>query len=95
MNAKDKRFTTILDNLSRKLHKQGVEAKKIQACVITVAEEEELQHSDVTGCETPQALQNAAFYLCGMYLGLRGGDEHSDLKVSYLKVTIINRYKFQ
>ena len=59
MNAKDVRFTQIhnvLDNLARSLHKQGVGAKKKQARVVTLAEEEELWHTGVMGWETPQAL---------------------------------------
>ena len=82
MNTKDERFTklhTVLDNLSRKLHKDGIGALKLQARVVTDAEEEELWQSGVMGCETPRAQQNAVFYFCGIYLCLRGGDKHRGL----------------
>ena len=36
MNPKDERFTQVLNNLSRKLHKQGVGANKIHERVVTV-----------------------------------------------------------
>ena len=82
---KDERFTqihTVLDNLSHKLHKQGVGANKIQARVVTVSEEEQLWQSGVMGSDTPHTLQNSVFYLCGIYLCLRGGDEHRELKIT-------------
>ena len=85
MNPKDERFTqihTVLDNLSHKLHKQGVGANKIQARVVTVSEEEQLWQSGVMGSDTPHTLQNSVFYLCGIYLCLRGGDEHRELKIT-------------
>ena len=85
MNPKDEHFTqihTVLDNLSRKLHKQGFGANKIQARVVTVSEEEQLWQSGVMGSDTPHALQNSVFYLCGIYLCLRGGDEHRELKIT-------------
>ena len=70
MNPKDEHFTqihTVLDNLFRKLHKQGVGARKLQAHVVTDAEEQELWCSRVMGCGTPQTLQYAVFYLSVIY----------------------------
>ena len=53
--------------------------------VVTDAEEEELWRSGVMGCETPQALQNAVFYLCGIYLCLRGRKTNSNEEWKPLK----------
>ena len=85
MSGKDERFTqlhTVVDNLCRKLHKNRIGASKLQARVVTDAEEEELWRSSVMGCKTSRALQNAVFYFCGIYLCLRGGHEHRGLKLS-------------
>ena len=67
MNQKDERFKrihTVLDNLSRQLHKDGIGATKSQAQVVTVAEEKQLWTSGVLGTHSPEALQNAVFFFC-------------------------------
>ena len=89
MNQKDERFSrlhTVPDNLSRQLHKNGIGTSKVQARIVTFAEEEQLWASGAIGTETPEALQNAVFFYCGIYLCLRGGEEHRQLKLSQFKV---------
>ena len=55
----------------------------MQARIVTIAEEEQLWASGAIGTETPEALQNAVFFYCGIYLCLRGGEEH---RLSQFKV---------
>jgi hypothetical protein len=89
MNQKDQRFKrihTVLDNLSKKLHKDGIGASKVQARVVTIAEEDKMWTNGAMGTETPEALLNAVFFYCGIYLCLRGGEEHRALKYSQFKV---------
>ena len=71
MNTKDHCFSqvhTVLDNLACKLNEEGIEAKKNQACVVSVAEEAELWRTGTMGSDTPLGLQNAVFYYCGTSL---------------------------
>lgn len=85
MNQQDEHFTRlhiVLDNLSRQLHKEGIGASKAQARVVTSAEEEKLWDSNVIGVSSPESLFNAVFFYCGIYLCLRGGEEHRQLKLS-------------
>ena len=89
MNQKDARFKrvhTVLDNISRQLHKEGVGIDKIQARVVTDMEENHLWETGIIGTHSPTALQNAVFFYCGLYLCLRGGDEHRELKCSQLEI---------
>ena len=77
---------TVLDNLSRQLHKDEIGTSKVQARIVTIAEEEQLWASGAIGTETPEALQNTVFFYRGIYLCLRGGEEHRQLKLSQFKV---------
>lgn len=98
MNQKDDRFNrlhTVLDNLSRQLHKEGIGTSKAQARVVTVAEEEQLWDSEVIGIDTPEALLNAVFFYCGIYLCLRGGEEHRQLKLSQFLIEVENPHDAQ
>ena len=58
----------------------------MQARIVTISEEEQLWASGAIGTETPEALQNAVFFYCGIYLCLRGGEEHRQLKLLQFKV---------
>ncbi len=92
MNQKDGRFKALhntLDNVSRELHKSGVGTCKIQARTITRNEEERLWASGVMGTSTPESLLNAVFFYCGIYLCLRGGDEHRGLKYSQFEFDVV------
>ena len=65
MNQKDahfKRVHTVMDNISRQLHKEGVGTDKIQACVVTDTEENHLWETGIVGTHSPTALQNAVFF---------------------------------
>ena len=57
MNQKDEH----LDDLSHQLHKDGIGPTKIQARVVSVAEEEQLWSSGVIGAHDPFGLQNVVF----------------------------------
>ena len=89
MSQKDERFKrihTVLDNVSRELHKEGVGTVKVQARVVTDTEETQLWEMGMMGAHSPVALQNAVFFYCGVYFCLRGGDEHRDLKCSQFEI---------
>ena len=62
--------------------KNFIGASKNQARVVSIAEEDKLWSSSVMGCHSPLALQNAVFFLCGILLCLRGGEEHRNMKVT-------------
>ena len=85
-NPRFKRLHTVLDNITCKLHKEGVGTSKIQACTKTAAEEQQLWESGVIGTSTPSALLNSVFFYCGIHLCLRGGSEHRSLKVSQFTI---------
>ena len=89
MSQKDehfKRIHTVLDNVSRELHKEGVGTVKVQARVVTDTEETQLWEMGMMGAHSPVALQNAVFFYCGVYFCLRGGDKHRDLKCSQFEI---------
>ncbi|XP_011406856.1 PREDICTED: uncharacterized protein LOC105314397 [Amphimedon queenslandica] len=84
MSQKDGRFKSIhtVLNVSCELHQEGVGTEKVQARIVTNLEENLLLDMGVLGVHSPVALQNAVFFYCGVYLCLRGGDEHRELKNS-------------
>lgn len=92
MNQKDVRFKRIhdvVDNISRRLHKDGIGVAKVQARTVTIAEEQQLWDSGVLGTANPTSLLNAVFNYCGLHLCLRGGDEHHSLKLSQFVVKTV------
>ena len=65
MNTKDVRFSrihTVLDNVARQLHKDGVGVSKVQARVITMEEEEQLWEKGIIGTQSPTPLLNGVFF---------------------------------
>ena len=80
MCSKDPRFErlhTVLDNTSRQLHKD--------------AEEQCLWDTGVMATDNPTSLLNGVFFYCGMYLCLRGGGEHRNMKYSQVVIkTVVN-----
>ena len=84
MESKDVRFKAfhiVLENISKKLL-SGVGAVKKQAKIVTDEEEAKLWDKGIIGTHSPITLSNAVFIYCGIYLCLRGGDEHRALKLS-------------
>ena len=67
---------TLLDNLFRSLHTQGVGTVRKQAGLLTFEEENRLWELEILSAETPMSLLNAVFVLNGINLVLRGGQEH-------------------
>ncbi len=89
MESKDPRyksFHNVLNNLSMKLLSEAV---KKQAKIINESEEQILWQKGVVGTHSPNSLLNAVFFYCGMYLCLRGGEEHRDLKFSQLEFKLV------
>ena len=79
-----KRLHTLLDNLYRQLHQQGIGTTKAQASIITESQEHQLWASSTFNNETPQGIINAVFYYNGINFVLRGGAEHRMLTVEQL-----------
>ena len=61
---------------------EGIGTKKIQARIVTESIENHLWESGIMGLNSSLALQNAVFFYSGVYLCLRGGNEHRELKLS-------------
>ncbi len=76
---------TLLENLYRKLHNEGIGTTKNQAQVISLYEEQQLWASGSLSHNTPQGLINAVFYYNGINFCLRGGEEHRDLRETQLR----------
>ena len=91
MNQKGIRFKRIHNvvDISCQLHKDGIGVSKVQACPVTVAEEQQLWESGVIGTSTPTSLLNAVFCYCGLHLYLHGGDEHRSLKLSRFAIKTV------
>ena len=79
----------LLDTLFRELHAQGVGASRRQSAVLSQEDEERLWASGVVGVEKPESLLNAVFLYNGMFLVLRGGEEHRKLKLSQFKFAVV------
>ncbi len=84
-NPHFKRLHAVTDHHYRNLRKSGVGATTKQILTFTRDEEEKLWQSGVLGISSPQALQNAIFFLNGKSFALRGISEQYNLKVSQLQ----------
>ena len=88
-DEKDYRYQKLraaLDNLGRRLRKDGIGAEVKHASIVTSEEEDALWLSGVLGSTTPKALLNVVFFFSsGKNFCLRGGSEHKILKLSQLK----------
>ena len=73
----------LLDTLFRELHAQGVGASRRQSAMLSQDDEETLWSSGVVGVENLEFLYN------GMFLVLRGGEEHRKLKLSQFKFAVV------
>ena len=71
------------------LCRDNVSVTKVQARIITIAEEQQLWDCGVLGTSNPTSLLSAVFYYCGLHLCLRGGDEHHSLKLSQFVVKTV------
>ena len=77
-----KHLHTLLENLYKQLHEDGVGTTKAQAEIITLEEEQKIWETIVFGTDTLENLLNAVFYYNGLNFALRGGSEHRDLSIS-------------
>lgn len=76
---------TLLENLYKRLHQEGIGAEKKQAAIISSNEERQLWASGVFSTSNPQGLLNAIFFYNGMNFVLRGGEEHRSLTIPQLQ----------
>ncbi len=70
-----------LDDHMKELSAQGFVTKKKQAIPISIQEEDKMWQENILGDDNPETLLNTLIYLLGIYLALRGVQEHKDLKV--------------
>ena len=73
------RLRNVLDNTMEERHAAGLGMKKSSE-IITTKVEQTLFDSGVIGLDTPQKLLNGVIYFLGIYLALRGVQEHSNLR---------------
>ena len=79
----------LLDSLFRDLHAQGIGATRRRSSTLSKDDEDRLWSMGVLGVKTPEALLNAVFFYNGMFLILRGGEEHRKLKLSQFKFSTV------
>ena len=79
-------FRTVRDAVSLTAEQEGLGGVKRFGKGITAEEEEQLWASDVLGLTSPVSLLNAVFFLTGKIIGIRGGHEHRQLKLSQFQV---------
>ena len=79
-------FRTVRDAVSLTAEQEGLGGVKRFGKGITADEEEQLWASGVLGVTTPVSLLNAVFFLTGKIIGIRGGHEHRQLKLSQFQV---------
>ena len=79
-------FYSVLDSRMKNLLQKGHGTTVKQADPITQEEEEKLWNLGVFGVSDPQALQYTVFFYACKLFGLRGCDEHRDLKCSQFEI---------
>jgi hypothetical protein len=70
---------TLLDNLYKDLHTQGIGTSTVQSEVVSFEEEKQLWESGSIGVDNPESLLNAVFFYNGINFILRGGSEHRNI----------------
>ncbi|XP_078361597.1 uncharacterized protein KIAA1958-like [Oculina patagonica] len=71
----------VLEGKARKLREQGKGKRPNRAKSLTTEEEEILWQNGQLGSETPRALSNTMWWLLTQHFGLRGRQEHHQMKV--------------
>ena len=71
----------VLEGKARKLREQGKEKRPNRSRSLTKEEEEVLWHNGQLGGGTPRALLNTMWWLLTQHFGLRGRQEHHQMKV--------------
>ena len=79
-------FYSILDSRMKDLLQKGHGTTVKQADPITQEDEEKLWNLGVFGVSDPQTLQYTVFFYACKLFGLRGRDEHRDLKCSQFEI---------
>ena len=82
-------FQKTLDAQMKKLKSDGIGNTKRQAEPISLEDEEQLWTTGQLGMHTPQALLDTMFYLIGVSFGLRGGQEHRQLRWNPPQITVV------
>ena len=75
-------FRKTLDGEMKRIQQKGIGTHKRQAEVLTEDEEEQLWHTGILGDHSPFALLNTIFFMCGLFLALRSGNEHRQLRLN-------------
>ncbi len=75
------KFQKVLDSEMKRLSAMGRYMKK-SSDIISEEMEDQLWDLEILGDQHPQALLDTMFYYIGLYLALRGGEEHRRLRHS-------------
>ena len=67
---------------------KGIGVHKRQAEIITEDDEEILWQKGLLGDHSPLALLNTVFFMCGLFVALRSGHEHRQLRLNPPQITI-------
>ena len=82
-------FRASLNAEMKKLEREGVEAKKRQAEVLTEANEELMWSKGLLGDTTPQSLLDTVIFYNRLFFALRSGKEHRQLRSSPCQIQVI------
>ena len=67
------------------MHAQGIGATRCHSSTLPKDAKDRLWSIGVLGVRTPEALLNAVYFYNGMFLILRGREEHRKLKLFHFK----------
>ena len=81
-------FRKTLDGEMKRIQQKGIGTHKRQAEVLTEDEEELLWQKGLLGDHSPIALLNTVFFMSGLFLALRSGSEHRQLRLDPPQITI-------
>lgn len=84
-------FRATLDSEMKRIQSKGIGSKKRQAEPLTEEEEELLWKSGQLGHHSPQALVDTMFFMCGIYIALRSGQEHGNLRFQPSQIELIEQ----
>ena len=81
-------FRKTLDGEMKRIQQKGIGVHKRQAEIITEDDKEILWQKGLLGDHSPVALLNTVFFMCGLFLALRSGHEHRQLRLNPPQITI-------
>ena len=71
----------VLEGKARLLREQGKGKRPNKSCSVSNDEIEQLWQSDRFGCHSPMTLINALWWLLTLRFGVRGRQEHHNMKI--------------